>query len=188
MIGYLIGTLFQKETNKIILLVHGVGYEIYISLSTLHQLKEIGAEQALFIYTIHKEDTFHLYGFSTEKEKDIFKLLISITGIGPKMALSILSHVEIEILKKAVIEQDTSLLTQVGGIGKKRAEKLIFELKERFDSFIIDNQEGQLRKDIIQALENLGYSYNEAANKVNKIKLDTNLTLEDLLKKALHSQ
>ncbi len=113
------------------MMLKNIGYEIFISFQTFQKLNEAGKEEELFIYTIHKEDTFNLYGFKTEEEKELFKVLISISGIGPKMGLTILSKIDTATFKKAVYQQNIDLLTSIGGIGKQRAEKLLFELKEK---------------------------------------------------------
>lgn len=185
MIAYLEGKVIKKEAGRIILLVNGVGYEILISLQAYKKLPLQGAQAALFIHTNHREDVFQLYGFMDETEKDLFRILISVSGIGPKMALSILSHMEPEVLKKAVSRQDPELLTGIGGIGKKRAEKLVFELKEKMGGLVLESGETPVRKDLIQALENLGYSYKEAADMVGQVRIDPALPVDETLKRIL---
>lgn len=185
MIAYLEGKIIKKEAGRIVLLVNGVGYEVLISLQTYKKLPSQGENTALFIHTNHREDAFQLFGFSNEAEKDLFRILISVSGIGPKMALSVLSHLEPEVLKKAVRQQDPDLLTGIGGIGKKRAEKLVFELKEKMEGLILESGATPVRKDLIEALENLGYSYKEAADMVGQTKIDPVLPLDEMLKKIL---
>ncbi len=192
MIAYLKGKILQKKPNYLILVNNNIGYEIFISLQTFQKLKNNNEEEELFIYTIHKEDTFQLYGFKTEEEKKLFKVLLSITGIGPKMALMILSKIDAETFKKAVSEQNIDLLTSVGGIGKKRAEKLLFELKTKFkDLYGLEISEGApvsgIQEDAVLALVNLGYSKSEAVNIIRKIPLSKDTTLEELIKKAFSS-
>ncbi len=192
MIAYLKGKILQKKPNYLILVNNNIGYEIFISLQTFQKLKNNNEEEELFIYTIHKDDTFQLYGFKTEEEKKLFKVLLSITGIGPKMALMILSKIDAETFKKAVSEQNIDLLTSVGGIGKKRAEKLLFELKTKFkDLYDLDISEGPpvsgIQEDAVLALVNLGYSKSEAVNIIRKIPLSKDTTLEELIKKAFSS-
>ncbi|MDD5067578.1 MAG: Holliday junction branch migration protein RuvA [bacterium] len=188
MIAYLSGKIFKKEPNRIILLVNNVGYEVLISLNTFKKTNRPDEDQALFIHTVHKEDAFQLYGFHDEQEKEFFRILISLSGIGPKMALALLSHLEIETLKKAVARQDIGLLTKVGGIGRKRAEKLIFELKEKLDTVYTDTGERDLRKDVIQALENLGYSITEASEMVRRVEFDNTMPVEELIRKVLSAK
>ena len=188
MIGYLKGIIQNRKPNCLILLVNNIGYEIYISFQTFQKLNEEGKEEELFIQTIHKEDTFNLYGFKTEDEKELFKVLISISGIGPKMGLAILSKIDSKIFKKAVSEQNIDLLTSIGGIGKKRAEKLLFELKEKFQGLYgmgAGAGTSGVRQDAVLALEGLGYPKAEANNIINRIPFDDKMTLEELIKKAL---
>lgn len=192
MIGYLKGKILKKKPNELLLVVNNIGYEVHVSLQTFQKLKNPGEGEELFIYTIHKEDTYNLYGFKTEDEKELFKVLISISGIGPKMGLTILSKIDTETFKKAVSEQNIALLTSVGGIGKKRAEKLLFELKEKFKGLYGTeiSPEGiisDIQQDAVLALEGLGYSKTEAVNIIKKIPFDDKMTLEDLIKKALSS-
>lgn len=192
MIAYLKGEILQKKPNYLILVNNNIGYEIFISLQTFQKLKNDNEEEELFIYTIHKEDSFQLYGFKTEEEKKLFKILLSITGIGPKMALMILSKIDVETFKKAVSEQNIDLLTSIGGIGKKRAEKLLFELKKKFkDQYGMEISEGApvsgIQEDAVLALVNLGYSKSEAVNIIRKIPLSKDTTLEELIKKAFSS-
>ena len=192
MIGYIKGTILNKKPNCLVLMVNNIGYEIFISFQTFQKLNEVGKEEELFIYTIHKEDTFNLYGFKTEEEKELFKVLISISGIGPKMGLTILSKIDTATFKKAVSQQNIDLLTSIGGIGKKRAEKLLFELKEKFKNLYgMETAAGTpidpIQQDALLALEGLGYSKTEAANIISKIPFDEKMTLEELIKKALSS-
>jgi len=192
MIGFLKGKIFSKKPSKIILLVNNIGYEINISLQTFQKLKEVNEEEELFIYTIHKEDSYTLYGFKTEEEKELFKILISISGIGPKMGLLILSKIDTKKFKQAVVEQDVEILTSIGGIGKKRAEKLLFELKEKFKDFVsegIPKSGGgmftQNQEDAVLGLISLGYTRNEAMNLVKQISDGEKLSVEELIRRAL---
>lgn len=193
MIAYLKGKIKIKNPNLLILDVNNVGYEIHISFQTFQKLKDTGAEEEILIHTIHKEDIFQLYGFKTEEEKELFKILLSISGIGPKMALGIMSKVDNETFKQAVSQQDINLLTSVGGIGKKRAEKLLFELKEKFgklygmESVPFTGLRHKIQEEAIMALEGLGYSKSEALNRINNISFNEEMTLEELIKKALGS-
>ncbi len=192
MIAYLKGKILEKKSNYIVLLVNNVGYEIFISFQTFQDINNENQDDELYIQTIHKEDNFTLYGFKTLEEKELFKILLSISGIGPKMALSILSKIDIDTFKKAVSEQNIDLLTGVGGIGKKRAEKLLFELKEKFKKIYgLDitstsgKVENKIQQEALLALEGLGYSKTEAVSRINKIPFNKDMSLEDLIKKAL---
>ncbi len=187
MIGYLEGKIIKKDTNKILLLTNGIGFEIIISLKTFAGLKEEGDTDNLFIYTLHKDDVFQLYGFKTLDEKEFFLLLISLSGIGPKMAISILSRIDVKSLKEAVIRQDINYLTSLGGIGKKRAEKLLFELKNKIKDIDITSTSpvSNIKQDAILALESLGYSKAEAYDIVKNINISEDMKVEEVIKKAL---
>ncbi len=193
MIAYLKGNIKIKNPNFLVLDVNNVGYEIHISFQTFQKLKDTGAEEEILIHTIHKEDMYNLYGFKTEEEKEVFKILLSVSGIGPKMALGIMSKVDNETFKQAVSQQNIDLLTSVGGIGKKRAEKLVFELKEKFgklygmESVPFTGVRHKVQEEAIMALEGLGYSKTEALNRINNISFNEDMPLEELIKKALGS-
>ncbi len=189
MIGYLEGKLINKQPDKILLFVNGIGFEIIISLKTYDNLNDAGEQEQLYIYTLHKEDVLNLYGFKTLDEKDFFKLLLSLNGIGPKMAVSLLSKFDFNSIKKAVATQDVKMLTSMGGIGTKRAEKLLFELKRKIKDVDIAAGETQnfntVEQDAVLALESLGYSKSESVQMIKKIKPDPNDTIETIIKKAL---
>ncbi len=192
MIAYIEGTILKKIPGYIIILANGVGYEIFVPLSTYEKLKDVGENENLFIYTLHKEDVFNLFGFKTEEEKDIFKLLLTASGIGPKMALKILSQIKIESLKLAVSNQDPLILSSVSGVGKKRAEKIIFELKEKFKTFYgkdyissAQTEYSEIQQDAIMALESLGYQRKEAVETVMKINPEKNDTADKIVKESL---
>ncbi len=192
MIAYLEGKIFKKIPGYTVILANGVGYEVFIPLSTYENLKKEGETDSLFVYTFHKDDSFNLYGFKTEDERELFKILLTAPGVGPKLALSILSNIDVNTFKLAVANQDPKILTSIGGIGKKRAEKLIFELKEKFKSFYgpdyggtIKTEFSEIQKDAIIALETLGYSRKEALETVIKIPIKEDTTVELLIKEAL---
>ncbi|MBU1077774.1 MAG: Holliday junction branch migration protein RuvA [Spirochaetes bacterium] len=191
MIAWLKGKIITKKPNVLVLDVHDVGYRINISFKTFQMLKDEGETEEILIYTLHKEDLLELIGFKTKEEKELFKVLLSISGIGPKMALGILSKVDMKTFQKAVSSQDISLLTGVGGIGKKRAEKLLFELKEKFkklygiESVPFGTHFHKVQEEAVMALEGLGYSKTEAFQRIKSIAFDENISLEDLIKKAL---
>ncbi len=189
MIGYLEGKLISKKPDKILLLVNGIGFEIIISLKTFEKLSPEGEQEKLFIYTLHKDDILNLYGFKSLEEKDFFILLLSLSGIGPKMAISLLSKFDYNSIKKAVASQDVKMLTSMGGIGKKRAEKLLFELKNKIkDIDLISSDTADMntvQQDAILALESLGFSKVEAVKMISSLKLSGSETIEDIIKNAL---
>src|SRR5208283_5299627 len=140
-----------------------------------------------------KEDVFSLYGFYTEKEKQVFHVLLKASGVGPKLAITILSNLDADTLKRAVAQQDVALLTSINGVGKKRAEKLVFDLKEKFAA-IYDETDvkasgavSNITGDALLALKSLGYSHDEALKMVRRVKADEKMTLEELIRKALGS-
>lgn len=145
-----------------ILSVGGVGYQVFLSTYTLG--KVAGQEQVLFhIHTHVREDMLALYGFLNEEELMMFELLISISGIGPKVALSILSIADVRTIRTAIVNKDPSILTRVSGVGKKTAERVIIELQNKVESVGIEDQESALAgQDAIEALTSLGYSVTQA--------------------------
>ena len=165
MIGRLTGQLAEKNPPEILLDCHGVGYEVLVPMSTFYNLPALGEKVSLFTHFIVREDAQLLYGFGSTTERAAFRLLIKITGIGPRMALSVLSGMSVADLAQAVTLQETGRIIKVPGIGKKTAERLLLELKGKLGADIgaqasVSN-EAQL--DILQALIALGYSDKDAA-------------------------
>ena len=162
MIAYIKGKIINKTNRSIVVLTGGIGYEVFLPLKQLETIK-INDEKELFIYSHIKEDMFDLYGFSKEEEMDFFKKVISVSGVGPKSALNILGLTSVEDLKRAIASEDPSLLQKVSGIGKKTAERLVVELKEKFITDLSDaaasTDEG---KQVVEALVSLGYKQLEA--------------------------
>lgn len=162
MIAQIEGKIAGIKGNSVILMVGGIGYQIALSAYTLG--KVAGQDQVLFhIHTHVREDILALYGFLSEEELLMFELLISISGIGPKVALSILSIADVKTIRTAVVNKDPSILTRVSGVGKKTAERVIIELQNKVESVGIEDQESALSgQDAIEALTSLGYSVTEA--------------------------
>lgn len=164
MIGHLRGQIFEKQPNRIVVDVNGVGYDVFVPLSTFYGLGEAGAEIALRIHTHVREDALLLYGFATKLEQDLFEKLISVSGIGPKVALSVLSGIEPNDLITAIAHDDLARLTAIPGVGKKTSERIVLELKDRLpkatqlpERAAADAGATALRDDLISALLNLGY-------------------------------
>ena len=166
MIAFLRGRLAEKQPNRIIVDVNGVGYDVSVPLSTFYRLGEPGAEVALRIHTHVREDALALYGFATSFEQQIFERLIATSGIGPKLALAVLSGIEPADLVRAVQAADVVRLTAIPGVGKKTAERICLELKDRLPTGVgfgpdegrdVDGSGGDLRRDLLSALLNLGY-------------------------------
>jgi Holliday junction DNA helicase RuvA len=195
MISYLKGILTKKSPTEIIIDVGGVGYSVNISLSTYEQLSEINSE--VFILTHHhiREDAQVLYGFSGENERDIFRMLIGVSGIGPKMAQTILSGIRPDELIRTISAGAISSLTAVPGVGKKTAERLILELKDKVGKIegsdkIIDlpNTSSSIRAEALTALVSLGFSRDKAEQSLRGVLNNAgikNLSVEELIKRAL---
>ena len=167
MIGKLVGTLVHKHPPQILVDCHGVGYEVDVPMSTFYNLPALGEAVALLTHFVVREDAQLLYGFATPPEREAFRQLIKISGVGPRMALSVLSGLSLTELAQAVGSQDAARLTKVPGVGKKTAERLLLELKGKLapdlnlpshGAAVTDNQ-----ADIQQALLALGYNEREAA-------------------------
>ena len=166
MIAHLTGKLAHKQPNSLIIYVGGVGLEVIVPLSTFYDLGEIGAEVSLHTYTHVREDALQLYGFRTEREKKLFLLLTSVSGIGPKLAITILS-VSADELISAIRANDLARLVMIPGIGKKTAERMVIELRDKVAALSSPELEEQIRvgasgqvamrDDVISALINLGY-------------------------------
>lgn len=176
MIAYLKGKVFLKINKSVILLVNDIGYQVFLNQLDLDKL-EINQEAEFFIFSAIKEDAFDLYGFCDIEAWDLFKHLISVSGVGPKSAINILGLAKIEELKQAIVSGDPSILQQVSGIGKKTAERLVVELKEKISSdanilLKLDNQDEQL----VQALISLGYKEREVKDMLKGLELSGDLS------------
>lgn len=167
MIGSLRGRLADKQPNRLVVDVGGVGYDVQVPLSTFYGLGDIGGEVALRIHTHVREDALALFGFSTRLELDVFEKLIGISGVGPRLALSVLSGIEPPELIRAVRAGDIVRLTRIPGVGKKTAERIGLELKDRLPESLVPeatsetdeagSPESGVRADVLSALLNLGY-------------------------------
>ena len=164
MIAQLRGRILEKHPNRIITDVNGVGYEVFVPLSTFYGLGEPGSDVALRIHTHVREDALLLYGFATALEQDLFERLIGVGGIGPKLALAVLSGIEPTELVRAIERGDVARLTAIPGVGKKTSERIVLELKDRLPKAPLTVTGGAaaveaplLRDDLLSALINLGY-------------------------------
>ncbi|MDZ7767393.1 MAG: Holliday junction branch migration protein RuvA [Melioribacteraceae bacterium] len=192
MIGYLTGKIIAKKPTKILLDVSGVGYSVHISISTFEKLPELNELTSLYIYTSVKEDAIDLYGFSSPAEKEMFELLISVSGIGPRLAQSLLSGIQVDELKYAIDEGNLSRITAVPGIGRKTAERLLVELRDKMNKLTESFESAEagapssIRSDAIAALVNLGYNLKTAEKAVRSImNSKPTSTIEDVIKEAL---
>lgn len=189
MIAYLKGTIIQKDSNQVILDIGGVGYCCSIPLSTYFKLGEVSEEAALHIYTHVTDNTLALYGFSSLEEKDLFLKLISISGIGPKIALNILSGIETADLEEAIRKSDVARLAMIPGIGKKTAMRIALELQEKLEDKerVIVSKTLKEKEDVLSALLNLGFKRKEVEKIVDDTirELGSEAGLENLLKESL---
>ena len=158
MIAHLRGKLAQKDPARVIVDVNGVGYEVFVPLTTFSALPETGSEVSIDVHTHVREDLIALYGFSTRRERMIFEKLMTISGIGPKLAVTILSGGSVEDLVGAIKRSDLPRLTAIPGVGKKTAERIILELKDKFQDFVEAQAKPAVEVDVLSALENLGYN------------------------------
>ena len=188
MIGYLKGKILSAKPTKVLLDVNGVGYTVNISINTFEVISG-KVDVSLFIYTSVKEDSITLYGFSAESEKDMFELLISVNGVGPKLAQSILSGIRVAELKSAIQSGDTARITAAPGVGRKTAERLVLELKSKTDAVADEGGAHVIRSvkgEAVSALITLGYNLKVAEKAVSDSLSDSpEMSLEDLIKKAL---
>lgn len=195
MYSYLSGKLIEKSPTAIVIDVNGVGYDIAIPVSTYASLPALGEQVKLLTHFVVREDAQLLYGFATEEERKMFRMLISISGIGPKIANTALSGILVEDLKAAIKEGNVAVLTSVSGIGKKTAERIVIELREKV---ILEGGKATGAKsasplfsseaeDAVQALIALGYSKNEAQVAVDKAQKSANekLAVDKLVRNAL---
>ena len=169
MIGKISGRLVERRPPQIVVDVHGVGYEIDVPMSTFYLLPAAGSEVSLFTHLTVREDAHLLYGFATEQERQVFRKLLKISGVGARTALSVLSGMSISDLYDAVSAQDRARLIQVPGIGKKTAERLLLELKDKLDVSVVPAAGGGHGGDILNALQALGYNDKEASWAVKQL-------------------
>lgn len=193
MIAWLSGRLRHKSTDHLIIDVAGVGYQVSVPLSTYNGISDDGEDVSLHIYTHLREDSLSLFGFLTEAEKNMFMLLLGVSGIGPKLALAILSSLSVQELSRAIMASDESKLFSIPGIGKKTAARMVLELKDKMklimpmiaplpgEAVVSDDLE-----DVISALVNLGYKKPQAEETVRKVRhAHPGLAVKDQIREAL---
>ena len=197
MIGHLKGNIISKNPPEVLLEVGGIGYEILCPMSTFYQLDKASEDTLLFTHLSIKEDAHTLFGFITKDEKIIFRELIRVNGIGPKVALAILSHLSVNALIECISSEDADLLAKTPGIGKKTALKLIVELQDRLSKLELVGSPGINNEfkqsgnpnsmQAIEALQSLGFKTKEANKMVSKIS-EQNLSTEQLIRLALQNK
>lgn len=203
MIASLRGNLAQKQLGSVVIDVNGVGYEVHVSSQTFDRLPPVGEEASLVIHTAVREDAITLFGFSAAEEKELFLLLTSVTGIGPKLALAILSGLAADALVAAISSKDAARLTSISGVGKKTAQRLCMELQEKVGHLGVDMvaESGgatsvaptaamQEQADAVSALINLGYPQQLANQAIRKVfalhpEKSDDWRVEDLIREAL---
>jgi Holliday junction DNA helicase RuvA len=199
MIASLKGTLVHKQPTSIIVDVQGVGYEVTIPVSTYYELGEVGSLISLLVYTHVREDALQLYGFHTQREKELFTKLITVAGIGPKLAITILSGLSVSDLIMAIRTNDLAKMVAIPGIGKKTAERLVVELRDKLAALSTEEAEAAYRvasaaqaadeavkEDVISALINLGYPRSVAERTVaNVLAIESDHSMEWVLKQSL---
>lgn len=195
MIARLAGTLLEKSPNRLVLDVSGVGYEVQVPLSTFYSIGEPGGDVTLRIHTHVREDVIALYGFGSALEQDLFERLIAISGIGPKLALAVLSGIDASDLIRAIRAQDVGRLTKIPGVGKKTAERIGLELKDRLPepaqpstAPAASSSGDQMRDDLLSALTNLGYQRHAVEKAVDAgMKRSPDASFEQLLRDVLRA-
>jgi len=185
-IAYLRGKLARKDPARLIVDVNGVGYEVFIPLTTFTALPDAGSEVSIDVHTHVREDIIALYGFSTRRERSIFEKLMTISGIGPKLAVTILSGGAVDDLTAAIKRGDLARLTAIPGVGKKTAERIVLELKDKLQDFAEAQPKASVEVDVLSALENLGYNRALAESAVRRaIDGDRDPAFEGLFKRSL---
>jgi Holliday junction DNA helicase RuvA len=191
-IAQISGILAHKVAGEIVVDVGGIGYQIFIPLNVFYKLPELGASVSLYIYTHLREDALQLFGFQEQGEKQVFLQLTNVTGIGPKLALNILSGIPADDLARAVKDGDQLRLVSIPGVGKKLAERMIVELRDKFATMqpapsetLVQDRGSQLAQDAVSALVNLGYRKNEVEKNVRDSMQSGKPTLEEVIKEVL---
>ncbi len=197
MIARIKGTVLESTPLQVVIDTGGIGYEVHIPVTTAEKIPSIGGECSLFIHSVYREDSATLYGFATRDDRDFFRLLVEkVSGIGPKIAISMLSRMSPELLRSAIASSDVALLSKCPGIGKKTAERLVIELKDKVgvsssatlsESDLSGSAEPSAFQDAVASLMTLGYKPADADKLVRKAvsKLDASASVEALIKEAL---
>ena len=197
MIGHLKGKITSKNPPEILIEVEGVGYEVLCPMSTFYALDDLTEDILLFTHLSIKEDAHTLFGFISKDEKNVFRELIRVNGVGPKVALAILSNLSVQSLVECISTEDADLLAKTPGIGKKTALKLIVELQDRLGKLeltgtiektrVLNQSSNPNSKQAIEALQSLGFKVKEANRMVSKIE-DQDLSTEQIIRLALQNK
>jgi len=194
MIGQISGIILEKQPPFLMVDVHGIGYEIDAPMSTFYQLPDVGKEVTLLTHFVVREDAHHLYGFYTREERQLFRTLLKVNGVGPRLALTILSSTAPDEFVRCVLNNDTVSLVRLPGVGKKTAERLVIEMRDKLADWsgvqppenrtLTESGRHQTLQDAISALVSLGYKQQEANRTVTKID-DGAASSEELIRRAL---
>lgn len=198
MIGQVRGIILEKQPPQLLIDVNGIGYEIDAPMSTFYRLPEIGQEVTLVTHFVVREDAHHLYGFFSQEERLLFRTLLKVNGVGPRLALTILSSINPDEFVKCVVNNDTASLIRLPGVGKKTAERLIIEMRDKLAAWqqhspieltlltpaVERGTRNQIVQDAVSALISLGYKPQEASRAVSKVD-DGSLSSEEIIRKAL---
>ncbi|MGH8292372.1 MAG: Holliday junction branch migration protein RuvA [Gammaproteobacteria bacterium] len=190
MIGFLRGRILQRQPPHLLVDVQGVGYEVEAPMSTFYSLPEVGTEVMLYTHLAVREDAHVLFGFGTETERRLFRALIRVNGVGPRLALTILSGVSVENFVRCVRDSDSVTLTRLPGIGRKTAERLVVEMRDRLgdagSEAVIRSAPMTARDEALSALVSLGYKPPEAIRMLQAIK-DIGISSAELIRRALQN-
>ncbi|WBA80157.1 Holliday junction branch migration protein RuvA [Endozoicomonas sp. GU-1] len=203
MIGRLRGILLEKKAPYLLIEAGGVGYEVEAPMSVFYRLPEVGVEATLYTHFVVREDAQLLYGFSDARERELFRTLIKVNGVGPKLGLTLLSGIEASVFVRCVHDGDSSTLVKLPGVGKKTAERLIVELKDKLSTWdssaaqfdgltgtplgqALAKQAADTEQEAVSALVALGYKPQEASKVIGRIKVE-GLSSEELIRQALRS-
>lgn len=197
MYAYIKGELAEINTDHIVIEAGGIGYQVFVSLQTFDYLPSVGENLKIYTYLYLREDAMILYGFLTKDDLELFKLLISVSGIGPKGGLSILSTLEADDLRFAILSGDAKAISKAPGVGGKTAQRVILELKDKLsleDAFEAKTEHvqknaaaagGSVKNDAVMALTALGYSSTESLKAVSAVEITEDMDVEEVLKAAL---
>lgn len=198
MISYIKGPLAEKYEDSVVVEAGGIGYRIFVPSSVLSKLPKLGENVKIYTYFSVREDSVSLYGFMSRQDMEMFRQLIGVNGVGPKSALGILSALEPDVLRLAVISGDAKAISKAPGVGSKTAQRIILDLKDKVNAEDIlyggndtyagpaeISGVGEVGKEAVEALAALGYSASEAAGAVRKVTITETMTAEDVLKAAL---
>jgi len=194
MYAYIYGEIIEKEPENIVIECNHIGYNIHIAPGMISKFPSVGQMARIYTYTSVREDAFWLYGFTSKDELSLFKQLITVSGIGPKAAMGILSVMDVDTIRLAVISQDSKMLAKAPGVGAKSASRIVLELKDKIKPEDVigrpvedeeDSVVGTIKQEATEALVSLGYTVSDAYKVLQKLDIADNIRVEDVIKMAL---